>query len=438
MTAAPTDTIYALSSGVPPAGIAVVRLSGPDALGTARYLVVDLPEAGRSALRVLRRRDGSVIDQALVLTFQAPRSFTGEDSVEFHLHGSRAIVAALFQELSSFPNLRMAEAGEYARRAFDNGKIDLVEVEGLADLIVAETEMQRRLAIEQASGGLSQRYMEWAERLTRARALIEAELDFADEEDVPGSVAERVWSDVRALHQELNSHLRAAEGGEIIRDGFKVVISGPPNAGKSSLMNVLAKRDVAIVTDVAGTTRDILHVDLDLDGYLIRLYDTAGLRESADPVEVEGIKRAQAAAANADLVLLLEEIDSPAERDWATPDSLPHLRIGTKKDLHRNADINSYDLALSAATGEGLDELRLLLLETVQQKWSGSLVPNRARHLTHLNEASHCIDEAVHGTQLDLRAESLRAAASALGRITGRVDVEQLLDIIFSQFCIGK
>jgi tRNA modification GTPase len=376
-----------------------------------------------------------VLDQGLVLGFQAPHSFTGEDCVEFHLHGSRAVLAATLTEFASFAGARLAEAGEFSRRAFDNGKLDLVEIEGLADLIAAETEMQRRLAIEQSFGNQSALYMEWGERLTRARALIEAELDFADEEDVPGSVSERVWADVAALQSELLGHLAASRGGEIIRDGFKVVLTGPPNSGKSSLFNVLAQRDVAIVTDIAGTTRDILHVDLDIEGYLVRFFDTAGIRDSEDAIEREGIRRANLAIEGADLVLSLHDIDSAPQRpDYPSP--VKTINVGTKRDIYGTSV--EFDVCISVITGEGLDELRTLILDQLRVSWSGSLVPNRARHMQHLKLASNFIAEALNGSQLDLRAENLRAAASSLGRITGRVDVEQLLDLIFSQFCIGK
>lgn len=435
MTSHSSETIFALSSGALPAGVAVVRLSGPGAFGASMQLVGDLPKPRVASLRTIRDRNGSMIDQALALTFPAPNSFTGEDCVELHLHGSRAAVSAVFGLLGAIPGLRLAEAGEFSRRAFENGKMDLVEVEGLADLIAAETEMQRRLAVEQGFGGQSALYMDWAERLTRSRAMIEAELDFADEDDVPGSVSERVWSDVADLYLALEEHIAGARAGEIIRDGFKVVIAGPPNAGKSSLLNALAKRDVAIVTEIAGTTRDVLHIDLDMEGYLVRFFDTAGLRETDDRVEQEGVRRARFAMGQANLVLQLEEIDSISKQPTQTTD-VETLRIGTKLDRHPLSP--AYDICISAVSGEGLSELRLAILNRIQVLWTGSLVPNRARHLQYLKEASNFIADALNGRELDLRAESLRAAASSLGRITGRVDVEQLLDVIFSQFCIGK
>ncbi|KQQ78505.1 tRNA modification GTPase TrmE [Rhizobium sp. Leaf321] len=429
------DTIFALSSGALPAGLAVIRLSGNQAFTAAETLAGRLATDRKASLRTIRGRNGAIIDQGLVVGFPGPNSFTGEDCVELHVHGSRAVVSALVLELEQIDGLRLAEAGEFSRRAFENGKLDLVEIEGLADLISAETEMQRRLAVEQSFGGQSALYIDWAERLTRSRALIEAELDFADEDDVPGSVSERVWSEVGQISLELLQHLETAKSGEIIRDGYKIVIAGPPNAGKSSLLNALANRDVAIVTERAGTTRDILHVDLDMSGYLVRFFDTAGLRESDDIVEVEGIRRARVAIEQADMILALNEIDSPALQNHEFSQANV-LTVGTKLDAHAPSD--DFDLCISTKTGDGLELLRETILRKITALWAGSLVPNRARQVDALKDASNFIAEALNGTELDLRAESLRAAASALGRITGRVDVEQLLDVIFSQFCIGK
>jgi tRNA modification GTPase len=375
----------------------------------------------------------------MVLFFPSPHSFTGEDVVEFQLHGSKAVIAALFRTLGEFDGVRMAVEGEFSRRAFENGKFDLVEAEGLADLITAETEMQRRLAMEQGSGGLSAIYDSWAERLSRARALIEAELDFPDEEDVPGSVSDRIWTDLSALKREIEAHLAAADAGEIIRDGFKVVIAGAPNAGKSSLMNALAGRDVAIVTNIAGTTRDVLQVDLDIGGYLVKLYDTAGLREAEDEVEVEGVRRARMALRDADLTLVLMDGSDPHQPE-ALDVSRRHVTIATKSDLARPE--GKYDLYTSAKTGEGLAELRTLIGNAVAQQVSGLsfAIPNRVRHKDSLLKCIDALFQAINETalSLELRTEYLRVAGDHLGRITGRVDVEQLLGIIFSEFCIGK
>lgn len=434
---AATDTIFALSSGATPSGVAVVRVSGKDAFDATGRLVA-LPAGRDMVLRSIRRRNGELIDRGLVLTFPAPHSFTGENCIEFQVHGGRAVVAALQDELLSL-GLRPAEAGEFTQRAFSNGKLDLVEVEGLGDLISAETEMQRRLAIEQSAGGLSAAYHDWAARLTRCRALIEAELDFADEDDVPGSVSDQVWAEVAEIQSEILSQIRATESATRVRDGFKVVIAGPPNAGKSSFLNAVAARDVAIVTDIAGTTRDVLHVDLDIEGFLVRFYDTAGLRETDDVIEQEGVRRARRAVAEADLVLLLSEIDSPPERQDDVESTAPILAIGTKSDLHPSAR-RCYDAVISTYTGEGLDTVRKLVLDRVRENWSAvsAVGAGRLRHAGHLRRASLFLEEGLSGGPLDLRAESLRLAAEEIGRITGRVDVEDLLDVIFSEFCIGK
>jgi tRNA modification GTPase len=441
--ASSTDTIYALSSGHLPAGVAVVRVSGARAGEIGARLAGELPAPRRAALRTIRDRNDHVLDQAIVLWFPGPASFTGEDCLEVHVHGGRAVVDGLFRVISEgHDDVRHAEAGEFSRRAFENGKLDLTEIEGLGDLISAETEMQRRLAVEQMRGGLSHIYSGWADRLTRGRALIEAELDFSDEEDIPGAVSDQIWTDMQRLVDEIDSHTKGISAGEIIRDGFKVVIAGPPNAGKSSLLNALAKRDVAIVTDVAGTTRDVLKVDLNLNGYVVHLVDTAGLRESSDVVEAEGIRRARMEMESAHLVLLLSECGSKEDvGDLADVDA-PVLRVGSKADLHRNADAAHYDVVISSSSGFGLDDLQARLLDAVTDSVPvlNTALPNRARHGRFLAEARRFIDTALKSATLDieLRAELLRQASNSLGRITGRVDVEDLLDVIFREFCVGK
>ncbi len=435
------DTIFALSSGAPPSGVSVVRVSGSRTREILQKLIGEVPAPRYAAYRTIRTRNGLPIDTGLILFFSGPASFTGEDSAEFQLHGSRAVISALLGELAGFSGTRLAMEGEFSRRAFENGKLDLVEVEGLADLIAAETEMQRRLALEQSSGGLSSLYDSWAERITRSRALIEAELDFADEEDVPGSVSDQVWMSLSSLRAEIEQQLSHADMGEIVRDGFKVVIAGAPNAGKSSLMNWFAQRDVAIVTDVAGTTRDVLQVDINVDGYLVKLYDTAGLRETTDVVEREGIKRAQMALDQADLVLYLVDMGSPvAMKPGGLERVSEHVIVGTKRDLEPLG--GTYDLLISTATGEGLPELRKYVSSLIQRKFEGlSLaIPTRQRHKDSLAKCLVALARAIeHPEQnLEIRAESLRLASEHLSRITGRVDVEDLLGVIFSEFCIGK
>lgn len=434
------DTIFALSSGSLPSGVAVVRISGPRTLSVCTDLFGDLPVSREFALRSIRSRNGLILDRGLVVVFPGPRSFTGEDCAELHLHGSKAVISALLEELQGFDGCRLAEAGEFSRRAFENGKVDLVEIEGLADLLVAETEMQRRLAIEQSLGNVSKVFDDWRERLLTARALIEAELDFADESDVPGAVSDRVWASLVVLRDEISRNIDDEKRGEIIRDGFKVVIAGPPNAGKSSLMNALARRDIAIVTEYAGTTRDVIQCDLDIEGYAVKLYDTAGIRETADVVEREGIRRAQQKIDEADLVLLLSDMstDRVAER---TNISGPKFSVGTKRDLGGAGRSDRFDICISTLRDEDVGAVRNLILSAVKACVDGGslAIPSRIRQREFLQTALDEIDLALDETKgLELRAEHLRQSAEALGRVVGRVDVETLLGKIFSEFCIGK
>ncbi|ASQ05614.1 tRNA uridine-5-carboxymethylaminomethyl(34) synthesis GTPase MnmE [Sinorhizobium meliloti WSM1022] len=435
------DTIYALSSGSLPAGVAIIRVSGPETADALVRLCGTLPPPRIATLRTIRTRNGETLDSGLVLYFPAPASFTGEDCCELQVHGGRAVVSAILDELAAIGGLRHAEAGEFARRAFQNGKLDLVEVEGLADLIAAETEMQRRLAIEQSGGGQSALYAGWARRLTHSRAMIEAELDFADEDDVPGSVSAVIWEDVGRLRQEIDGHIARAGLAEIIRDGLKIVIAGEPNAGKSSLLNALARRDIAIVTEVAGTTRDVLSVDLSLAGFSVKLFDTAGLRETDELVEREGIRRARQVIADADLVLLLSEKPGYFRIDEVLPENVPVIRVATKVDRPSPSWAPSdADIFLSTRTGEGMADL-LTALQSHLPDLAGRTalaMPSRKRHVDCLRQASAALERSLISSDLELRAEQLRQAGDALGRITGRVDVENLLDVIFSEFCIGK
>ena len=437
------DTIHALSSGGLPSGVAVIRISGPETERALTAVCGRVPKARQATLSTIRNRNGEALDRGLVLYFPGPASFTGEDSAELQIHGGRATVKAVLSALDAIEGLRPAEAGEFSRRAFLNGKMDLVEVEGLADLIVAETEMQRRLAAEHASGHLSALYENWARRLTHARAMIEAELDFADEDDVPGSVASHIWRDMRALRQEIVNHIASARTGEIVRDGLRVVIAGPPNAGKSSLINALAKRDVAIVTDIPGTTRDVLNVDLDIDGFAVRFYDTAGLREASDVVEREGIRRTRLSLANAHLVLLLADSPESLDRELLGTYQGPVIRVGTKIDLPETRwPSDAVDVMLSVKTGIGISELvdRIQIHLPDLSAPSALALPTRRRHSETLQAVEEHLAMAINDETagLDIRAEHLRRAGQALGRITGRVDVENLLDVIFSEFCIGK
>jgi tRNA modification GTPase len=433
------DSIVALSSGRLPAGVAVLRVSGPHARFVSEMIGGELPEERFAAFKILRATDGEPIDRGLVLFFSGPRSFTGEDVVEFHVHGGRASVAALLRRITELDGVRHAEPGEFTRRAFLNGKLDLTETEALADLIQAETEAQRRLALRNASGAQSALYLGWRQRLIHARAMIEADIDFADEDDVPGSVADKVWSDVEALVAEMDRHIAGFHAAEIIRDGYDVVILGAPNAGKSSLFNALARREAAIVTDEPGTTRDLLEVALDIRGIKVRITDTAGLRAGGGRVESIGIERARKRAEEADLVLVLEDSTAPGIVETGAMDA-PVLRIGSKIDLDGSARNDGYDLAVSSLTGEGIDALlgEIGRRAAAQLDAAGEILPSRARHVTLLGDAREYLVRGLAGREAELRAEDLRLAGEQLGRIVGAVDVEDLLDVIFSQFCIGK
>ncbi|QLF68856.1 tRNA uridine-5-carboxymethylaminomethyl(34) synthesis GTPase MnmE [Peteryoungia desertarenae] len=442
MTSA-SDTIFAMASAGLPAGVAVVRISGTKAFAITSAMVGPLPLARQASLRTIRNHEGQVLDRGLVIAFPAPHSFTGEDCVELQVHGSRAVVRALLDTLAGFPGARLAEAGEFSRRAFENDRMDLVEVEGLADLLAAETEMQRRLALEQTTGHLSSLYKGWREKLIYARALIEAELDFSDEADIPGAVSNRIWVEVQAISEEINEALRQLRAGEIIREGFKVAIIGRPNAGKSSLLNALVSRDVAIVTEYAGTTRDVIRAELDIGGYRIDLFDTAGIRDAIDPVEAEGIRRATQVRDEADLVLYLSE---PADSSEPIPlnSAIPCIYVGTKADIADDSwpERIQFDILVSSRTGYGIEALREVILSHVQRatKVNSLAIPSRLRHLQHLKQASMDLSEALYQDHLplEIRAEYLRAASDSLARVTGRIDVETLLGKIFSEFCVGK
>jgi tRNA modification GTPase len=439
------DTIIALSSGRLPAGLAVIRVSGPHTRFVVETIMGKLPSPRLATYGALSRRDGALLDKGLALFFPAPGSFTGEDVAEFHVHGGRALVAALLDELSAIPGVRHAEPGEFTRRAFLNGRLDLTETEALADLINAETEAQRRFAVRNATGAQSGLYLDWRQRLIHARAMIEADIDFADEEDVPGSVADAVWSEVRMLMAKIADHIAGFRAAEIIREGFDVVILGAPNSGKSSLFNALIKRDAAIVTSEAGTTRDLLEVSLDLQGTLVRVTDTAGIRDGAGMVEAIGIERAQARAGEADLILVLEDMRTPIGFELG-PATAPLLKVGTKSDLIEDGFSRGqnklYDIVISTIDGSGitdlLDEIGRRAADAINP--AADVLPSRMRHVELLRETLRYLGEAVGtgGSPLELRSEALRLAGRSLGRIAGSVDVEDLLDVIFSQFCIGK
>ena len=439
------DTIFALSSGHPPTGVAIIRISGPGVRFGLETLVGRIPAPRVAALSDIRDYHGALLDRGIVLYFPAPNSFTGEEVAELQIHGSRASIAAVLSALSELEEFRLAESGEFTRRAFENGRVDLTEVEGLSDLIRAETDAQRKQALGQADGALRTLYEGWARRLTHARAMIEAELDFSDEDDIPGSVSDRIWLDLRALAGEIAAHLAKARVGEIVRDGFRIALIGPPNVGKSSLLNALARRDVAIVSDMPGTTRDVIETRLDVGGYLVLLQDTAGLRETENEVEVEGMRRSLETAKAADLVLVLRELVSGSAKPAGigSPET-ETLVVWTKADL-AGGDIDwssEGDAVISNKTGAGLDDLldkisaRLKMLPLSGDE----RVPSRDRHVRLLKDCLRDLEMATSEDHapVEVRSEYLRSAASALGRITGTVDVEDLLGVIFSEFCVGK
>ncbi|WP_245297161.1 MULTISPECIES: tRNA uridine-5-carboxymethylaminomethyl(34) synthesis GTPase MnmE [Rhodomicrobium] len=436
-------TIYALSSGHGKSGVAVIRISGPAAGDTLAKLGGSLPQPRVATLRTLRDpADGTIIDHSLTLWFPAPASFTGDDLAEMHVHGGRAVVEALFGALAGMVGLRPAEPGEFTRRAFENGKMDLTEAEGLADLIDAETEAQRRQALRQAGGSLRLLYDGWRLRLIGALASIEAELDFSDEGDVPEEVAAGARSLAGALREEIAAHLADKRGGEILRDGLRVVIAGPPNAGKSSLMNALARRDVAIVSAEAGTTRDVIEVRLDLGGFPVILMDTAGIREAAGEIEREGVRRTLERAQEADLVLWLDDATAPenVSREKFGANGARIIEAVNKVDLAPAG--NGGALALSVKTGQGMDRLIERLAAEVRDAADIGENPaiSRARHRRELERCAAGLSRFLAGdfAELELRAEDLRDSATALGRLGGRVDVEDILDQIFAEFCIGK
>ena len=467
-----SDTIFALSSGRPPAAIAVIRISGPKARDALKALTGRIPEPRKAALARVRGADGDIIDEALALWFPGPNSETGEDIAELQLHGGRAVIAAVIDALGQCDGLRPAEAGEFTRRAFENGKLDLTAVEGLADLVMAETQAQRRQAFRQLKGLLGDRAENWRQRLIAALALIGARIDFSDEGDVQDSGADKLLSGALGIARELANEIAQAlddgRHGERLRDGLVVAIAGPPNAGKSTLLNRIARREAAIVSPYAGTTRDVIEVHLDLGGYPVTLLDTAGIRESADPVEIEGVRRAQERAAEADLVLWVIDASElggmpkkPADDQaiWLVANKLDRVAAKNEQTFIVNEQLfaSEYEFikselpfisretffGLSATTGQGVEPLLARLADYAGETLGGSepALITRSRHRRTLEDVLAALRRAQAepaASQDDLLAEELRLAAQALGRLTGRVDVEDVLDVIFRDFCIGK
>jgi len=453
-----TDTIFALSSGAGRAGVAVIRLSGSMAGATLCALLGrdSLPKPRHAIYAPIHDpKTNERLDDAVAIYFAGPASFTGEDVVELHTHGGRAVIDGVLDCLAARPGLRIAEPGEYTRRAFENGKMDLTAAEGIADLIDAETAAQRKQAVRQMAGELGALYENWRARLMKALAYIEADIDFPDE-DLPGGIVPVVRGDLSSVHGEMDKHLADNRRGERLREGFQIVILGAPNAGKSSLLNRLARREAAIVSEIAGTTRDMIEVHLDLGGFPVTMVDTAGLRESGDVIETEGVRRATARAEDADLRLVVVD-----RSDW------PHIDAEAARLIDANTIllVNKVDgvdfgdiptvwsgksaigdrlelpvLPISAMTGQGMESLLQLLETRVKEglDFAGPVPLTRLRHRQALERASDHLDRGLQTDIAELAAEDVRLAVREIGKITGRVDVEDLLDIIFGDFCIGK
>jgi tRNA modification GTPase len=437
------DTIYALSSGRGRAGVAVIRVSGPQAGDTVRKLSGGLPVPRQAMLRkLIRASDGSLIDRGLVLWFPGPSSFTGEDVAEFHIHGGLAVTEAFLAELSEQPGLRIAEAGEFTRRAFGHGKYDLTEVEGLADLIEARSERQRRLAVRQAEGAASTVLNGWRQLLIGILARLEAAIDFVDEADVSEKALEGVSRSIRSMAKEISKELERGRQGERLRDGIKVVLAGMPNVGKSSLLNRLAGKEAAIVSPMAGTTRDIVEAHLSLAGLPVILRDTAGLRAiGSDVIEREGVARAQGAMGSADLVLWVASPDVAGSAVIPDLDS-EVLQVWNKADLAPGPASGQEDIiAVSSRTGEGLALLERELVNRLQHLVADgeSAIVTRQRHREALTAMLNHLEMALEtGRPLEIVAEEIRLATYEIGKLTGYVEVETLLDDIFREFCVGK
>jgi tRNA modification GTPase len=449
------QTIFALSSGRPPGAISVVRVSGPSASTALEILAGRVPQPRMATRVLLRNARQQPIDDAIVLWFPGPASASGEDVAEFHIHGGRAVQATLFAALSALENVRAAEPGEFTRRAFENGKIDLTEAEALDDLIRADTDRQRRQALRQLKGLLGDKVRDWRARIIEASALIEAGIDFSDEGDVSTELMMPALETIKSLTHEIEETLAAQGRSERLRDGLRVAISGPPNVGKSTLINLLARREVAIVSPHAGTTRDVIEVQLDLDGYPVTVIDTAGIRITDDPVEQEGVRRARSRAAESDLVLWMtdgeheqsdRELKTPADaavwivRNKIDLDSADE-RAGARTKILPNSN-DEADFKISAGRGDGVSEL-VAALTAFTRDYFGSgedgLI-GRERQRKLLQQTADALQRSIMVAETgdELVAEELRAASQSLGRLLGRVDVEDILDKIFREFCIGK
>ena len=438
------DTVFALTSGSQRAGVAVIRVSGPAALLTYKNLAGRPTPAPRTAVFGSFRAPGTkkMLDRGMAIYFPGPASFTGEDVVEYHLHGGVAVIQGFLSALAKQPGCRMAEPGEFTRRAFENGKIDLTAAEAVADLIDAETEAQRMQALDQLGGGLERLYQGWAETLKRVLAHQEADIEFP-EEDMPAGIAEGLKAEIAGLLGEMHAHLDDKRRGERLRSGVLIAILGAPNAGKSSLLNALARRDVAIVSEEAGTTRDIIEAHLDLGGYPVILADTAGLRPAENKIEAEGIRRAQKLAGEADIKIILFDGTAPApDAETLKMVDRNSIVVTTKSDLAKPPALpaGGGSHAISSTTGAGLEGFLQALTEKVSASFGARRGPSltRERHRLALMEAAAALERGLQAGLPELAAEDLRLALRSLGAITGKVQVEELLDAIFRDFCIGK
>jgi tRNA modification GTPase len=426
------DTIYALATAAGKSGVAVVRISGPSAKPAVKALAGDVPPSRVASLRRLTDADGILLDVGLVLIFDAGHSFTGEDVAELQIHGSTATAKAIQSALGALPDLRLAEPGEFTRRALENNQLDLAQVEGLADLIEAETEAQRRQALQTLSGALSDKAEAWRTDLIRAAALLEATIDFADE-DVPVDVSPEVSGLIEQVQTDLATEQKGVPAAERIRDGFEVAIIGAPNTGKSTLLNALAGRDAAITSEVAGTTRDVIEVRMDIGGLPVTLLDTAGLRDTEDQVEKVGVSRARERAEAADLRVVLMAPGDPLPDIFLGPDD---VTLRSKSDISKGADI-------SGLTGDGVPNLVAKLSVVLADRAGSARSATHARHLAAIERSSKALESAIHEVKqgpdrAEIAAEEIRSATRALNSLVGRVDVEDILDEVFASFCLGK
>lgn len=431
------DTIVALSSGAGRAGVAVIRISGPGTAALVKAIAGVLPEPRRATLRRFRRSDGDVLDQGLVLWFPEGASFTGEASAEFHCHGGRAVVAAMLDAIVAFPGCRMAEPGEFTLRAFRCGRMTLADVEALGDLVAAETEMQRRHSLRLVGGAVQALSERWRRDLVRASALVEVTIDWADEE-VPDDVGPEVLELMGHVLADMAGQVAQSAGAERLRNGFEVALIGAPNSGKSSIINRLAGRDAAITSPVPGTTRDIVELRYDLDGLPVVFLDTAGLRETDDPVEAEGVRRAIARAEAADIRVLLSAPDAPFPERYLGLQRVGDHLIATKSDL---GEVIGFDQSISVVSGQGIGEMLDFVARSLRSLAEDAGLIGHQRQLSAIEQARGALvraQDCVKASDLELAAEELRVAIRALQRLIGAVDVEDVLEEVFASFCLGK